>query len=281
VSSSGAAAGLGLSAAACWGGSDFTGGLGARRAPVLLIVTSGQILSLLALLALCLGMHLPVPGWRDLILTAVGGFESALALALFYHALSLGAMGLTATLTGLLTALIPVLFSLVHDGLPTPLACAGLVLGCVAIWMITRTPSEKGVTTPPLALFYAALSGCGFGIQLILFKLANGGGALTAVTSARVAGVAALLLVLLVKPPKAPWRGFWLTGILAGSLDTLGTLFYIQSTRWGRLDVAALVCSLYPAGTILLAALFLREWPTRRQITGMALALTAVAMLSI
>ena len=281
MSSSGAAAGLGLTAAACWGGSDFTGGLGARRAPVLLIVTCGQTLSLLALLTICLGMHLPVPGWHNLLLTAVGGFESALALALFYHALSLGAMGLTATLTGLLTALIPVLFSLFHDGLPTPLAGAGLILGCVAIWMITHTPSEKGTATPPIALLYAALSGCGFGIQLILFKLANGGGALWSTTSARVAGVSALLLVLLVKPPKAPWRGFWLTGILAGTFDTLGTLFYIQTTRWGRLDVAALVCSLYPAGTILLAAFFLREWPTRRQITGMALALTAVAMLSV
>ena len=69
-------------------------------------------------------------------------------------------------------------------------------------------------------------------------------------------------------------------GILAGSLDTLGNLFYIQTTRFGRLDVAAMVCSLYPAGTILLAALVLREWPTRRQFAGIALALAAVALLS-
>ena len=100
-------------------------------------------------------------------------------------------------------------------------------------------------------------------------------------TSARAAGVVALLLVLLVMPPKGPWRGFWLTGILAGALDTVGNLFYLQATRFGRLDVAALVCSLYPAGTILLAALLLREWPTRRQMAGMALALAAVVLLSV
>jgi len=82
-------------------------------------------------------------------------------------------------------------------------------------------------------------------------------------------------------PPKAPWRGFWLTGILAGSLDTIGNLFYLSATRLGRLDVAAVVCSLYPAGTILLAAFVLRERPTRRQVAGMALALTAVMLLSI
>jgi len=280
-SSTGAAAGLGLTAAACWGGSDFVGGVGARRAPVLLIVASGQILSLLVLLAICLGTHLAVPGPHELILAAVGGFEASLALALFYHALSLGAMGLTATLTGLLTALIPVVFSIFHDGLPTPLAGGGLVVGCLAIWMITHTPASKGVATPPLALLFAALAGVGFGTQLILFKFAGGGGVLWATTSARSAGVLALLLLLMVKPPQAPWRGFWLTGMVAGALDTFGTLLYIQSTRLGRLDVAALVCSLYPAGTILLAALVLREWPTRRQLAGMVLALTAVAMLSV
>jgi drug/metabolite transporter (DMT)-like permease len=100
-------------------------------------------------------------------------------------------------------------------------------------------------------------------------------------TSARAAGVAAMLLVLLVMPPKGPWRGFWLFGVLAGSLDTIGNLFYIQTTRFGRLDVAAMVCSLYPAGTILLAALVLREWPSRRQFAGIGLALVAVVLLSI
>jgi drug/metabolite transporter (DMT)-like permease len=98
---------------------------------------------------------------------------------------------------------------------------------------------------------------------LILFKMASGGGILWVMTSARAAGVPGHDPGSgVVMPPKAPWRGFWLTGILAGALDTIGNLFYIQATRFGRLDVAAMVCSLYPAGTILLAALVLREWPT-------------------
>jgi drug/metabolite transporter (DMT)-like permease len=270
---------LGLSAAACWGGSDFTGGIGARRAPVQLIVVSGQTLSLVVLLILCLATHLALPQTGNLLLSAVGGFEAALSLALFYHALAMGAMGLTATLTGLLTALVPVVFSLIHDGLPAPLSCAGLALGCVSIWMITHNPGASD--TPPIALLYATLSGIGFGAQLILFKFASSGGVMWAMTSARAGGVAALLIILLIRPPKVPWRGFWLTGLLAGSLDTGGTLLYLLTTRMGRLDVAALICSLYPAGTILLAALVLREWPSRRQLAGMALALVAVAMLSV
>ena len=100
-------------------------------------------------------------------------------------------------------------------------------------------------------------------------------------TSARAAGSVAMVLVILVKPPKGPWRGFWQTGIAAGLLDTVGNLFYIRATQMGRLDVAAVVCSLYPAGTILLAGLVLHERPTRRQLAGMAVALAAVMMLSV
>jgi drug/metabolite transporter (DMT)-like permease len=272
--------------AAAWGGSDFVGGIGSRRAPALLVVASGHFVSLIVLFAICLGAHLALPGNHDLLFAAVGGFEGALALALFYRALAMGAMGLTAALTGLLTALVPVLFSLLHDGLPNMLTVTGLAVGLAAIWLITHSPAADGsqqqkAATPPAALLLGALAGIGFGAQLILFKLAAGGNVLWVMTSARAAGITAMVLVILVMPPNRPWRGFWLFGVLAGSLDTLGNLLYIQTTRLGRLDVAALVCSLYPAGTILLAALVLREWPTRRQFAGMALALAAVALLSV
>jgi drug/metabolite transporter (DMT)-like permease len=288
VNPSGAAAGVGLLSAASWGGSDFFGGFGSRRAPVLLIVISGHFVTLLLLIAICTGMHLPIPGRAPLLYAALGGFEGAFALALFYRALAMGAMGLTAAITGLLTALVPVLFSMMHDGLPTALSATGLGLGLLAIWLITRGPTahaesslanKKSSTT---ALIMGALAGTGFGAQLILFKLATvGGGILWAMTAARGAGVTAMLLVLLVMPPSRPWRGFWGFGILAGILDTAGNLLYIQAASFGRLDVAALVCSLYPGGTILLAGLVLKERPTRRQLAGIALALASVALLSI
>ncbi len=277
----GSAAGLGLLSALSWGGSDFAGGVGARRAPALLITASGQILSLIVLVAVCMVMRLAVPAPTLVFYAAVGGFEGALALAAFYRALAMGAMGLTAALTGLLTALLPVLFTLVRDGFPAPLTALGLGAGCVAIWLITSSPTTKGAGTPRMALLLGSLAGIGFGAQLVLFKLASAGGVFWALTSARAAGVTALLLVLVVAPPSGPWRGFWITGILAGAFDTFGNLFYIGATRLGRLDVAAVICSLYPAGTILLAAVFLHEWPTRRQVAGMVLALAAVALLAV
>jgi drug/metabolite transporter (DMT)-like permease len=256
----------------------------------MLVVASGHVFSLIVLFALCLGSRVAVPGYQYLIFAALGGFEGALALAIFYRALAMGSMGLTAALTGLLTALVPVLFSLFREGLPSPLTAVGLALGLVAIWLITHAPGQapgkedsgaKAASTPAAALLLGALAGCGFGTQLILFKFASPGGMMWVMTSARAAGVAAILLFLAFMPPKAPWQGFWLTGIAAGTLDTIGNLFYLQATRFGRLDVAALICSLYPAGTILLAAIVLHEWPAPRQMAGIALALGAVMLLSV
>ena len=280
MNSSGTSAGLGLLSAATWGGSDFVGGLGARRAPAILVVASGHIVSLLLLACICFAAHLTLPSRHDLLFAAIGGFEGSLALAAFYRALAMGAMGLTAALTGLLTALVPVLFSFLSEGFPRPLTALGLLGGLLAIWLITHTPNREGPTTPRAALLLGALAGMGFGTQLILFKMASGGGLLWTMTSARAAGSLAMVLVILAMPPKRPWKGFWQLGVLAGMLDTIGNLFYLRTTQLGRLDVAAVVCSLYPAGTILLAALVLRELPTRRQLAGMAVALGAVALLS-
>jgi drug/metabolite transporter (DMT)-like permease len=306
MSSSGAAAGFGLLSASSWGGSDFVGGLGARRAPALLVVISGHTFTLIVLLAVCLSMRIAVPGWTPFLYSAIGGLEGALALALFYRALAMGAMGLTAALCGLLTALIPVLFSMIHEGLPTPLEAAGLVLGLCAIWLITRTPSaNEGLTGDQASsgdtlnssrgdrlmsasrapLLMGALAGVGFGCQLILLKMAGTVSIVWIMVYVRAAGVLGLLVVLLVVfrkgPPQGIRAGYLGIGILAGSLDTAGNFFYILASRLGRLNVAAMVCSLYPGGTILLAMLILGEKPSRGQVAGIGLALAAVVLLSV
>lgn len=280
MASSGAAAGLGLLAAATWGGSDFAGGWGARRSSPVLITAAGQVISLAALLVICFGLRIPIPPTRFLVYGAIGGFEGAFALAIFYRALAMGAMGLTAALTGLLTALVPVLFELFHTGWPGGLTSAGLAAGLIAIWLIAQSPVNTGAGTPHKALLLGACAGVGFGAQLILFKMAAAGGVLWGLTSGRVAGSAAILLVVMLAPSQCQRRGFWLPGLVSGALDSTGNLFYMMASQLGRLDVAAVISSMYPAGTILLAGVILRERPTTRQVAGIGLALAAVALLS-
>jgi len=286
--------GLGLLAAATWGGSDFAGGIGARRSPALLVAASGHLVTLLILLTVCALWQLPIPHRTEFLEGAIGGLEGSLALAVFYRALAMGAMGLTAALTGLLTALVPVIYGLWIEGLPAPLALAGLLLGVVAIWLVCNSRGHApGHGTPPKALLLGAASGAGFGLQLILLKLASKDGVLWALTSARIGGVLGMGAILLFAWPRQQknqpqssrnhriWKGFWITGILAGTLDTIGNVGYTIAAKTGRLDLAALVSSLYPGFTILLAAMILRERPTRRQTLGMAVALASVVMLSL
>lgn len=280
--------GLGLVAATTWGGSDFAGGIGTRRWPALLVVASGHLVTLGILFTICFAGGLPAPPRTEFLEAALGGLEGSLALALFYRALAMGAMGLTAALTGLLTALVPVLYGFWSEGLPAPLAAVGLLLGVVAIWLIAHSPrlDKTRHETPPLALLYGALAGAGFGVQLILFKLASSGGVLWALTSARIGGVLGLVAILLVAWPRNQdggriQRGFWRIGVIAGALDTVGNLGYTVAARSGRLDLAAIISSLYPGFTILLAAMLLRERPSRRQTVGMAVALASVVLMSL
>jgi drug/metabolite transporter (DMT)-like permease len=78
------------------------------------------------------------------------------------------------------------------------------------------------------------------------------------------------------------WPGWAVLGLIAiaGIFDASGNTFYTIATRLGRLDIAAVLSSLYPASTILLAAVLLKERTTRSQAAGMALALVAVVLIS-
>ena len=275
MASSGAAAGLGLLSAATWGGSDFAGAWArAGPPPCLSPLRPDRLPS--ALLVLCFAP----PAWpcrerAQLAYAAIGGFEGALALAVFYRALAMGAMGLTAALTGSSPRLVPVVFELIPFRLARTITLVG------RCWpgrrsgrhlAHSRAPEDDGAARHAL-LASAASAGIGFGAQLILFKMPRAGGVLWALTSARVAGVVAHPLVVAIAPPKGPGGVSGCMGIVAGALDTIGNLFYIMASQLGRLDVAAVICSLYPAGTILLAGVLLRERPTTRQMAGMGLAL--------
>ncbi|MHB1021272.1 MAG: EamA family transporter [Acidobacteriaceae bacterium] len=291
---------LGLLAAIFWGGGDFSGGMAARRMSAVRVVLISHSLSLAALLLLVWLRHEPLPPMHFLVWGICAGVAGGLGVMCFYTALSLGNMGASAAISGLITAAIPVSFALLTEGLPGWLKLAGFALAAAAIWIIAATPDGKERHhTEKRAAVLAIVSGVCFGILLLLLKLAGAGGALTAMTSARVGSLSATLLTLFLlrgRIPAAPAAaepgtdalqasGYAQMGVqwalMAALLDTSGNLVYILATQAGRLDVAAMLSSLYPASTILLAAWVLHERPTRRQAFGMALALAAVVLITI
>src|SRR5487761_891202 len=127
---------LGLTAAIIWGAADFSGGIGARYLRVYWLLAISHASSLIALVLLANLLHQPIPSERILAYGLISGLAGGIALLGFYYALSLGSMGTTAAVTGLLTAALPVLFSMTTIGAPSRRQLIGFVLAAGAIWLI-------------------------------------------------------------------------------------------------------------------------------------------------
>lgn len=297
-----------LLSAASWGGGDFSGGMGVKAAGgstsgALRVVLVAHAASL-AVLAVVLGLrHAALPHGAPLWWGLAAGVTAGVSLTAFYIALARGAMGASAALSGLLAAAIPAAVSSLLEGFPAPLRVAGFALAFAAIWLIAAGPSPESThaidgSLPPADssltrsnLVLAVIGGVGFGIYFVALRLANPLGAFAPMALARAASLVTCAVLLLVVSLRARSRVRrrsatltraavgWALGVAV--LDTGGNLLFIASTRMGRLDVAAVLASLYPAGTILLAAWRLHERPTRRQLAGMAVALAAVVMIMI
>lgn len=308
---------LSLGAAAAWGGGDFAGGMGVKRGGStvragLVVVLLGHTVSLAVVALLAHHAGEPFPHGAPLWWALGGGALSALALMAFYIALSAGHMGAAAAISGLLCAAVPALVSALTEGAPGWKRICGFVLAAIAIWQIAspgpadsnsdpllevRDPAPHETAEAALAAhrrssLFALLGGLGFGVYFVSLKYAAAAGVLWAMGASRIgSALTALLTLVLISAVmmarKQQSASLTISGnaviwILSGAaLDTVGNLLYIAATRMGRLDVAAVIASLYPASTILLAAIILRERTTRRQLGGMLLALPAVVLITI
>jgi drug/metabolite transporter (DMT)-like permease len=287
---SAAAVGMSLASAAIWGTSDFVGGIAARRLPSSAVVTLSHSLSLVVLVSLALIHRSTWPDTPSAIYGALAGLACGTGVMVLYKALALGGMGLTAAVSGVLAAVLPVLWAFATEGLPRVPQIAGIVLAALAIWMIARAP---GSPSSKQAILLGAAAGGSFGCLFILLKLAGRGGVLWPLAWSRLASTTLAVIVTWIaarrasgaKPDAKPalsWPGWSVLGLIAiaGIFDASGNTFYTIATRLGRLDIAAVLSSLYPASTILLAAVLLKERTTRSQGLGMALALVAVVLIA-
>lgn len=303
-----ATVGLSVASAAIWGTSDFIGGIAAQRIRSSAVVAISHALSLMVLVAAALTIRDALPDRPTVFYGFAAGAAGGIGVIFLYKALALGSMGITAALSGVLTAALPVVWAFVTEGLPRPRQWVGFAVAAAAIWMIARAPGARSSTQ---GLVLGAAAGISFGLLLVLLKQAGRGGVLWPLACARVVSALLATLVTVVNmrrgrtgesamrsaPPIAPgaapdverkartmargmsWAVLGLAAI-TGIFDASGNVFYTMATRDGRLDIAAVLSSLYPAGTILLAALVLKERTTRSQTWGMGLALAAVALIS-
>lgn len=299
---------LGLLAALFWGGGDFSGGMSAKNAGGTLPATLRVILlshfvsfSILATIAMLRGDSFP--HGAPLVWGLVTGVAGGLSVAAFYIALARGAMGIAAAVSGLLAAAIPALVTMWSEGSPGTLHLIGFLVVGVAVWLIAAAPSgvlEDGAAPSASTMLLAILAGAGFGIYFIALKQAGAAGVAWPMATARIGSLTMCSLLLgflalrqedtaatkqLADLPEASKPGLTRVAVLwalsTAVLDTSGNLFFLSATRVGRLDVAAVLASLYPASTILLAAWILKERFSRRQGFGMAIAAVAVVLITL
>jgi len=272
-----ATAAYGLAAVLAWGASDFLGGYATRRANAFLFTTVVNLGGLFLVGTLALATHAPFPSARSVAWVVAGGLSGGASLAIFYRALSSGRMGVTAPIAAVLSAAIPTLFSIFTEGLPSRMPLLGFVFAAVGLWLITRT--EDG--GKPEGIGLAVLSGIGFAGFYLCLRQAGDASVFWIATLTRTGGLTVTALIVLLG---GQFRDITTVGVrwavLTGCIDSLGTILFVRASQTGRLDEAVVISSLYPAVTVLLARVLLKEQFTRWRFVGLLAALAAVPMIA-
>jgi uncharacterized membrane protein len=273
-----ASAGFSLAAVFVWGTSDFIGGYATRRANAFQFTALAYVGGLFFTLAATQLTHPPFPSRAGMLWGLAAGVISGFALAVFYSALSSGRMGLTAPVAALLGAALPTLVDIRIEGAPGHWPLIGFALAAAGIWLIARPESDG---SRPAGLGLAILAGVGFAGFYLCVQQAGSDSALWIAACSRVSSlIVATLIVIFSRKPLTLTRPLAGLSILTGVLDVGGTVLFIRASQSGRLDKALVISSLYPAVTVLLACLFLKERFTRWKFVGLLAALLAVPMIT-
>ncbi|MBZ5597583.1 MAG: DMT family transporter [Acidobacteriia bacterium] len=271
--------GFSLIAVVCWGTSDFLGGYASRRSDAFVVTMLAHASGFGLMASLAVANHAPFPSHASEVWALVAGALGGTGLALFYRALSSGRMGLTAPVAAVLGAAIPTVFGMFAEGMPGVLPITGFVLAGLGIWLISR---PEGAVGRPEGLGLAVLAGLGFAGFYICIHRTGDSSALWSAAHSRFASLVMVTGIVLARrrAPKLQTSAATL-GLIAGCLDSTGTLLFIRADQTGRLDAAVVLTSLYPAITVLLARWFLQEHFTRWKAVGILTALLAVPMIAL
>ncbi len=273
------AAALALTAALSWGSADFIGGMVSRRSEALRSVLVIFSVGLLAMLLLALGRAEALPSVQDVVWGALSGLLGLMGVGFLYRGFATGRMGIVAPVSAVLAAAIPVLFNALTEGLPGAVQLSGFTVALAGIWLLARPEGQGG---RPGGLGMAIMAGLGFGGFFIALDQVSETAVFWPLVAGRVAACAVMAAILVVRRQPLGLRQFPLRLlILAGILDVAGNLFFLLAVQGGRLDITAVLGSLYPAVTAILAWLILKESMTRYQVIGVCAAILAIVLITL
>jgi drug/metabolite transporter (DMT)-like permease len=273
-------AAMGLLSAMIWGSGDFSGGLATRRGSPYQALALVSLTGLACLLLLTLATGEDWPSGQALAWSAAAGVSGALGIVALYTGLATGAAALVSPTAAVVGTLPPLLVSALLEGPPKLQQWAGFTAGLAGIWLAASGATKDADRSHLRGLALAIFAGLGFGGFFVLIAQVEGSGVFSPLVVAKLSAVIFALAILKIQgrsflgPRRLP------VGMLAGALDAGGNIFYFLATRYTRLDIAAVLASLYPAATVLLSALVLKEKVTTGQKVGVGLCLLAIALIT-
>lgn len=270
----------GLASAFIWGSGDFAGGLAARQGRHFQVVTLSALAGLVLLIpaALLRGETLPSPA--SLAWSWAAGFSGAAGIAALYRALSTGSAAVVAPTAGVVGATVPVIVGSWLEGLPGGTQSAGILAGLAGIWLVSRPASPEGASGRS-ELTLAVLAGIGFGGFFVCIAQVEAGLLFGPLAVAKLAALAFGAAILALQRQPVPSPASNPLALLAGVFEVGGNLFYLIAVRYIPLSVAAVLASMYPASTVLLAMIVLRERVRGWQALGVILCLVAVVLVTV
>ena len=281
---------LALASAALYGAADFLGGFATKRTPAISVLVLSQLASVLTVLVALAVFPPAVVQRADLAWGVAAGLIGGAGLVLFYRGLAAGTMSVFAPITGVAAIAVPVLFALVEGERPRPAPLAGIVLAavavcCVSIAVVPRAADGRVSFRAAISgreLVTALLAGGAFGVFYVAIKHASPAAGLWPLGAARAASVVAFALVAVVtgRGVRAP-RPMLPIIAATGVVDMVANICFVLALSRGMLSIVATLASLYPAGTVLLARIVLRERLGPVQGLGLGVATVAVGLMSL
>ncbi len=271
---------LALASSLVYGSGDFLGGMASRRAPAILVTIWAQLIGLVGLAVAVVVLPADDVTAADMAWGGVAGCGGAMGLLLLYGALGDGTMSVVAPLSAVWSAVVPVGFGLTTGERPSGLALVGVALALFAIALVGAESESAGRVTRR-TLLRALGAGTGFGLYFVLLAQTDKDAGVWPLIPGRMTGVVLLVVVALAGHrltalPRPVWR---LTAA-CGVCDSTANVLYILAAQRGLLSLVAVLTALYPASTVLLARVVLKERLGRRQLAGLAVALAAVTLVA-
>jgi uncharacterized membrane protein len=277
---------LALYSALAYGLSDFVGGLVSRRVSAWPVAVVAQLSAMTCTAAVALFVE-GTPTRADLSWAVLAGLGSGLGTGFLYRGLATGRMSVVAPVSAVGAVVVPVLAGTLGGERLSLVVWTGIVLALPGIWLVSGTAEElpDGSRTPRASVaegvFDGVLAGLGFGVLFAALGQVPQGAGLWPLTLAQAVSLPSVVALATVMGASwLPRRRHTWWALLAGPLGASATGAFLLASQYGFLTISGVLASLYPATTVLLAALVLRERIHRAQGVGLGLCALAIVLVA-